>query len=584
MEDIKVLIQAALGKEKADLVIKGGNLVNVYSGELLEGYSISIKGDKIAFVGEDADHTIGEATRVIDASGKILVPGFIDGHFHAYVSFDELLKYSLPAGTTTIFVDLFDLTTVAGYEGAVALLDSVKGQPSKVFGMASFTYTPPSFLRQEGIPISGDEVDRLLQREDVVALGESLWTCVIDEHEEVIGSIVRATNRKKKLEGHASGAKGNKLVAFVASGMSSCHESIRVQEVLDRLRLGMHVMIREGAIRQDLEALSEIKDKKVDFRRLVLVSDGIDAEYLLNYGHMAHLVQKAIDLGFRPMEAIQMATLNVAEHFGLDNLVGGIAPGRYADILILPSLAKIDCEYVISNGQVVVEDKKPLVQTREHAYPESIMNSIRVPRNLLPRDFAVPAGGRKGKVTVRAMKLITEVITEECHVRLPIDHASILADVEQDILKASIIERMSGSGKIVSGFIQGIGLKSGACACSYSWELGSPVVVVGASDVDMARAVNRVVELQGGLVVFKDKEVMAEVPLPVGGLMTKGRLETAVEGFVKVKQALIHLGSTLTNPFLTLQTMPGTFLPFFRITLQGFADLKNQKLVDLIVE
>jgi len=584
MDDVKTLIRVALGKEKADLVIKGGTLVNVYTGELLEDYSVSIKKDKIAFVGKDAGHTIGDNTRVIDASEKILVPGFIDGHFHAYMSFDEFLKHSMLEGTTTIFVDLLDLGSIAGYGGAVALLDSVKGQPSKVFGMAPSPYPPPSFMAEESVPISGEEIDRLLQREDIAALGESLWTCIIDEDEEVIANIARAMNRKKKLEGHASGAKGNKLVAFVASGMSSCHESIRVQEVLDRLRLGLHVMIREGAIRQDLEVLSEIKDRGVDFRRLVLVSDGVDAEYLFHHGHMAHLVQKAIDLGFPPVEAIRMVTLNVAEHFGLDNLVGGIAPGKYADILILPNLAEIVCEYVISNGQIVVENKKLLVQTKECAYPESIMKSVHFPRSLLPQDFAVSAGGRKGEVTVRVMKLITEVIAEEYQVTLPIEHDSILADLEQDILKVSIMERRNDSGRIVSGFIQGIGLKSGACACSYSWELGSPMVAVGANEVDMARAVNRVIELQGGLVVSSGGEIVAEVPLPIGGFMAKGRLDENAEAFIRVKQAMADMGSTLTNPFLTIQTIPGVFLPYFRITLQGFADLKNKKLVDLVVE
>ena len=584
MEDIKTLVRVALGKEKADLVIRGGNLVNVYTGELLENYSVSIKGDRIAFVGKDAGHTIGDSTHVIDVSGKILTPGFIDGHFHTHVSLDEQMKHSLLQGTTTIFMELIESFSVTGYEGAIALLDASKGQPVKFFGLAPSPYPPPAFLKPEETPISGEEIDRILAREDVVGLGETLWTYVIDEDDEVIGHIRKAISRNKKLEGHCSGAKGDKLVAFIASGMSSCHESIRIQEALDKLRLGMHVMIREGWIRQDLENLSGIVSEGVDYRRLVLVTDGVDPEYLHRYGHMAHVVQKAIDLGFPPIEAIRMATLNVAEHFGLDSLIGGIAPGRYADILILPSLARIDCESVISNGQIIVQNKKILIEPSEFSYPEIVTRTIRVPRKFRPGDFTVSAGGRKGEVTVRAMKLITEVITEENQIRLPIENNSIVGDLRQDALKVSIIERKRNTGEIVSGFIQGIGLKSGACACSYSWERGSPLVVVGANEIDMARAANRLVELQGGLVVSRNGEIVAEVSMPIGGFMSRGPLSETVDAFARLRRALSEMGASLTNPFLTLQTIPGTFLPFFRITLHGFADLKNKRLLNLVVE
>jgi len=385
VEDTNTLVRVALGKEKADLVIKAGTLVNVYTGELLDDYSVSVKGNRIAFVGEDADHTIGDSTRVIDASGKILAPGFIDAHFHAYISLDEQMKHSLPQGTTTIFMELTDLASVTGHEGIVALLDAIKEQPVKFFGLAPSPYSSPVPVKPEEDHISGPEIDKILAREDVAGLGETLWTGIIDEDDSVISNIRRATSRKKKLEGHGSGAKGNKLVAFVASGMSSCHESIRVQEALDKLRLGMHVMIREGCIRQDLENLSGLVSKNIDYRRLVLVTDGVDAEFMHRYGHMAHLVQKAIELGFPPVEAIRMATLNAAEHFDLDNLIGGIAPGRYADILILPSLAQIECQWVISKGEVVVQDNNLVLQPDKLNYPETITRTIRVPRKFTQR-------------------------------------------------------------------------------------------------------------------------------------------------------------------------------------------------------
>ena len=583
-EQINALVQVALGKEPADLVITSGNLVNVYSAEVLEGHSISIKGDKIAFVGPDASHTIGKETKVIDAQGKFLLPGFIDAHFHfTDVAPDEFIGYSAPTGTTTIFAEL-DLGTVVGYEGTTALLDNMKGQPIKFFGLAPSIPQPPQFLPRERVPISCEEVESLLQREDVVGLGETLWIGVLEGDKDLITNIRATLNRKKKLEGHASGAKGYKLAAYVASGISSCHESINAQEAMDKLRLGMCVMIREGSIRRDLEAISSLKGKDIDFRRLALVTDGIGAEDLAHFGHMNYIVQKAIDLGIPATKAIQMATLNPAEHFGLDNLIGGIAPGKCADILILPSLAKIECELVISNGRIIAKDGELLIKPRKCIFPDSVMESLHVPRKFSPADFDVPARDRKDKVKVRIMKLITEVITQEYQVELHIRGNRIKMDVERDILKVSVIDRKDNTGEVVTGFVQGFGLKSGAFASSYSWELGSPIVAVGADEEDMAMGVNRVIELQGGLVVTKNGEVIAELPLPVGGCMAGESLSKVIEGYQAVKEAVKNLGSSLMDPYLTLQTLPGTFLPYFRITLQGFADMKNKKVVALIVD
>jgi len=577
MEERKTLMRVALGKERADLVIKNGNLVNVYSGEVLPGYSIAIKGDRIAFVGKEIEHTIGSDTEVIDASGKIVAPGFIDGHFHLYMTVDQFLRHAIPRGTTTIFMELDSLAL--GYESVIALLENMKEQPIKLFGLAPADIASSApFLKPVAPPLSNDDIDKLLARDDVVGLGESVWTDVIREDRWTLGNIALALTRKKVVDGHASGARGNKLIAYVASGVSSCHESITANEALERLRLGLCVMIREGSIRRDLEAVSQIRQEKVDFRHLCLSTDGLWAEDLLSLGHMDYVVQKAIDLGFEPVTAIQMATLNIAEHFGMAHSLGGIAPGKYADIIILPSLSKIKCEFVISNGKIVSKNGNLLVEPRKDIYPESMLKSIPL-SPFQPKQFAVAADGEK--VTVRVMKLITELITQEYQASLPIINGSVEPDLSQDILKVSVIDRKKG--KLVTGFIQGIGLKSGAIACSYSWDVGSPMVVVGTSDQDMAKAINRVIELQGGLVIV-DKEILVEAPSPIDGVLPSASAEEVAERSEKVKQAAKELGSLLSDPCLTLQTIPGTFLPFFRITFQGFADLRNQKLVDLIVK
>ena len=577
MEERKTLMRVALGKEQADLVIKNGNLVNVYSGEVLPGYSVAIKGDKIAFVGKEIEHTIGLDTEVIDASGKIVGPGFIDGHFHPYITVDQFLKHAIPRGTTTIFMELDSLAL--GYESVIALLENMKQQPIKLFGLAPADIASSApFLKPVAPPLTNDDIDKLLARDDVVGLGESVWTDVIREDRWTLGNIALALNRKKVVDGHASGAKGNKLIAYVASGVSSCHESINANEALERLRLGLYVMIREGSIRRDLEAVSEIRKDKIDFRHLCLSTDGLWAEDLLSLGHIDYVVQKAINLGFEPVTAIQMATLNIAEHFGMAHILGGIAPGKYADIIILPTLDEIKCEYVISNGKIVSKNGILLVEPRKDVYPESMLKSIPL-SPFQPKQFAVAADGEK--VTVRVMKLITELITQEYQASLPVINGSVEPDLTQDILKVSVIDRKSG--KLVTGFIQGMGIKSGAMACSCTFDAGSPVVVVGTNDQAMTQAINRLIELQGGLVIY-DKKILAELAFPIGGLLPSATAEEVAEEMIKMKQIAKELGSPLSDPYMTLQAMPGPFFPFFRITFQGFADLRNQKLVDLIVK
>jgi adenine deaminase len=388
----------------------------------------------------------------------------------------------------------------------------------------------------------------------------------------------------KQVEGHGSGIKGSKLVAFAASGVSSCHESINLSEAMEKLRLGIYVMIREGSIRRDLQAVSEVKESSIDFRRLCLVTDGLNGEDLISMGHMDYIVQKAINLGIDPIKAFQMATINTAEHFGLDNIIGGVAPGRLADIVILPSLTRIECEYVISKGKIVAKEGKSVRHPKKCTYPETVLKSVHVPGRVQLAQFGVLVKGKENSVKVRVMKLIAEIITSEYQVKLPVVDSLLLPDLAQDILKISVIDRQSNTGKTVTGFIQGFGLTSGAVASSYSWAKGTPIVVIGTNDQDMAMAANRVIDLQGGLVIADKGEIPAELPFPIGGCLPLGPLEKINHTFSDIRRTLRQMGCTLNDPYLTLQTTTGVGLPFFRITVQGLVDLKNQKAVELIVE
>lgn len=583
-ERIKALVNVALGRDTADLVIKNANLVNTYSGELLEGYSIAIKGEKIAFVGKNGNHTIGSETKVIDAEGKVVIPGFIDAHTHLDIPIvhpNEYLRYSILSGTTTVVTETLEIANVLGYEGVLNLLDALKEQPIKFFAtVPSLVPTLPAL--EEGTPISPEEVDSLLKLDRIVGLGETHWLPIIDENEEVLAILSRGHEVKKRLEGHGAGAKGNKLVAFAAAGISSCHESITMEEAVDRLRLGMYVMVREGSVRRDLEAISSIRGKISDFRRLILVSDGLNPEDLLNYGHMSYIVQKAIDLGFEPIKAIQMATINPAEYFSLDGICGGIAPGRDADILIIPDLRTIRCQLVIAKGQIAAQNGELLLEPRKDRPPAVALKSVRLPKRFTAADFNVPVRNTKVEVEVRVVNLVSEVITRELIAKLPVANGSIQADPKQDIVKVAVIDRHHGTGRSFTGFVKGFGMKSGAFASSYSWEARSPIVVIGANEDDMACAVNRIAELSGGIIVCAGGKILAELPLPIGGLLATCSVEEAAERLYQIRQSLKNLGCSLSNPYLSIQTLSGTFLPYFRITQEGLVNSKEKRIVALI--
>lgn len=582
-QEIETLVDVALGKRKADLIIKGGSLLNVYTGELLKGYSIAIKGERIAYVGENSDHTVGDGTKIIDAQGKVLIPGFIDGHAHFYSSIDEFLRYSMVSGTTSIVVETLEMGCSTGYEGVISFLENLKDQPIKLFALAPAMELLPGPIGQ-GSTISDKEMERLLNSDDILGLGETMWTTVLEKDQQVLGYFAKALAQKKKLEGHSAGAKGDKLVAYIASGISSCHEPINMEEVLERLRLGIHVMIREGSIRRELEAISKIKDTGIDFRRLVLVTDGLSPEDLVTYGHMDYIVQKAINLGFAPIVAIQMATINPAEHFSLDHIIGGIAPGRYADILIIPDLRTIHCEYVISNGQVIARDKKLLAEPRKCVYPESVLRSIHLPKKLNREDFAVSAQGKKGKARVRVISIVSDLITEESAAELPVANDLIQMDLERDLSKITVIDRYDNPGAMFTAFVKGFGIESGAIASSYTWTRRCPIIAVGADEEDMARAVNRVAELNGGLVICKKGNILEELPLPIGGVTPSCPTEEAARKLRRITQLIANLGSSLSRPFLTLQTLPSPVLPFFRISQRGLINLRQKRIVDLIID
>jgi len=576
------LMKVALGEAEADLAIINGSIVNVYTGEVVEGASVLIKGNRIAYVGNDVGKAIGSSTRVIDANAKTLIPGLIDGHTHidSVFSISEVLRYAVQGGTTTIITETSNIAAPLGYEGVIQFLRSARNQPVKIFITAPpmVTLSPVS----EEHALSVKQLRNLLGRKEVIGLGEPYWGEVVDGDRRVLDLITETINWGKKVDGHSSGARGSKLQAYISSGVSSCHEPISTEEVRERLRLGLFVLIREGEIRRDLEAISQIKEENIDLTRLAISTDGIGPWQLVSDGYMEFVVQKAINFGFSPIQAIQMATINTAQHFALDDIIGGIAPGKYADIVIIPNLGTIQAEYVISNGQVVAQDGQPVVLPRKHRYPQSIRNSIHLAKDFEAEDFAIPVESSRRQVKVRVIDQVTNLVTREEFVDMPVSDGQLKPDAGKDILKVAAIERSYGTGKSFVGLIRGIGLKRGAIATSSVWDCGD-IIVVGADETDMAQAVNRIKELAGGMVVCAGNRILAEIALPVAGWISTQPMETIADKLHCIQQVATDLGGNFPDIRITLAVLPTPAIPFLRICEHGLVNLRDNRFVDLIV-
>ena len=582
-EQMHRLMKVALGEAEAELAIVNGAIVNVYTGEVLQGDTVLIKGDRIAYVGKNADKSIGPSTRVIDATGKTLIPGLIDGHTHVEwpYSIGELLRYAMQGGTTTIITETSQFHYPLGYRGITQFLSAIRNQPIKIFITVSPMVTLCPRAREHATTVS--ELCRLLKKREVVGLGESFWSPVIKGDQRVLDLIVETIKTGKKVDGHTSGARGNKLQAYIAAGISSCHEPTTAQEAMERLRLGLFVLIREGEIRRELEAIAEIKNEDIDFRRLILSTDGIGPWQLTTDGYMEFVVQKAINLGFKPVIAIQMATINVAQRFALDDSIGGIAPGKYADILIIPDIQTIRAEYVISNGQIVAQHGQLLVPPRKHVYPKSTQDSVHLPKNFQADDFAVCVENNCRQAKIRVIDQITDLVTREVLIDVPASNGRLQLDTSKDILKVAAIERAYPPGKTFVGFIRGFGLKRGAIASSATWE-PSNIMVVGADEADMALAVNRIGELHGGIVVCAGNKILAEISLPVGGTLSTDPMETIARKLYDIQGAAASLGCIIPDVRITLATFPSVAIAHLRMCEHGLMSLRQNKFIDLIVE
>jgi adenine deaminase len=574
------LLETALGNEPADLVIRDGILMDVYTGRTIPHYSVAVAERWIAYVGPDADYAIGEKTRVIEADGRVISPGFIDPHTHiaSFCNISDFLEYAIPGGTTTYITEVESYPFALGATGFRAFLDQVRNRPVKIFCLI-----PPMVSASPAsapLYITTKQAKKLLEDEQVLGLGESYWqNAILTSDNRILELIQEAMKVGKSVQGHAAGAADRKLAAYAAAGALSCHEAVSPEDILSRLEMGYCVMLREGYIRKDLESLRPLIGR-IDLGRCALCTDGVGPDLLLSRGYFTDVVQKAADMGLKPIEAIRMATLTPAAHFGLDHLMGGIAPGRFADILILPAPGTMAPDLVISEGRVIAERGKTLIPLPRVPYPDRLLKTMRVPP-VVPQQLAVPLSACSVAGRVRTMDIQANgLVAREGSAEISSRNGNVVPDPGKDLLKVVFIERVSGRGEWFVGFVRGWGLKRGAVASSLVWD-ASGIVAIGADDLDLARAVNRVIELKGGTVLALECEIARDIPFPIAGYLSDIRLEDLASQLAGFQKAVRDLGSSLESAHLTLVTQTTAAIPFIRITEKGYFRFRENDYVGI---
>ncbi len=578
------LIDIALGKKPAERIIKNGLLVNVHTREIYRA-DVAIGGDKIAAVG-NVEHCQGPGTQLIDAAGHYLVPGFIDAHIHfesSMLSFPEFAKMALRHGTTVVASDLMEITIVSGVEGAIEILDLARKTP------LTLLYPVPSFMEDSDLQTIGSNlgpelVKELINLDQAVGLAEVLAPPILAKSPLSATMLTLAEKEKKTAEGHAPALTGKELDAYCTAGIRSDHESTNPEEALAKLRNGLRVLMREGSASTDLlECLKIITENGVDSRHCAMISDDIDALHMATLGHMDHKIRMAIQAGVDPLVAIQMSTLNPAESLKVDHCYGSITPGKFADIVLTKDLKQMDIQKVIAKGEVVFDGINVTLDGAGVSCSEKLLNTVKLRSKISPKDLMIAITDQAEKARVRVIGASkTSLLTKALEAELDVVDGFVTADTGRDILPIAVVERYGKSGNIGKAFISGFGLKKGAMATSVGHDHHN-ITVLGTNSSDMAMAVNRIAELNGGVVVVVDGEIKGEIPLPICGLLSDEPGETVAFKIDQLQKELRQLGCLMASPFMTLSFITLIFIPAYGISDKGLVDVSKMELVDPVL-
>ena len=582
----RTLADVAMGRRPADLVIKGATLVNVCTKELLEDIDVAVAEGRIAMVG-DCKHCIGEGTTVVEANGKYLAPAFMDGHIHiesSMLTASEYAKAVVAHGTAAIFMDPHEICNVLGLDGVKYMLEDAARTPLKVI-LTSPSCVPavPGF-EDTGASVGPEETAEMTAWKECAGLGEMMNFPGIIYSDERTHAIVGETLKAGKIvTGHYSVPDtGAGLNAYIASGVRCCHESTREEDALEKMRLGMYAMFREGSACHYLQEVAKCVTKhEIDSRFACLISDDAHPHTLKEQGHLDHIVKKAVEYGIDPIEAIQMVTINVAECFQLDHELGSIAPSKCANMVLIDDLNSCHVTKVWIDGDLVAEDGKTLAKWEAYEYPDKATHSVHLDPLTL-KDFEIAHAGERANV--RVIEAIGgKTSTIERFATLPVKDGKVQADASQDVLKAFVFERHHKTGKRGFGFLKGFGIKCGALAQTVSHDAHN-LLVVGTNDQDMLLAANRLIEIGGGMIAVQNGKILGEVPLEIAGLMSAKPLDEMVALVSNLEKAWEDMGCTLPSPFMTMSIIPLACLPELRLTNRGLVDCRTFKFVNPIVD
>lgn len=574
IDTFKALLAVARGEAPADLVLTAGKLVNVFSGEVYPA-EIAIKSDRIA--GVSAAPGLYNGLETIDLQGEYVAPGFIDAHVHIESSMLLPAEYAnavMPHGTTAVVTDPHEIANVYGLEGIRFMIAASEGLPLHVFVMLS-SCVPATDMETAGARLGVEDLALLLGEPRVLGIAEMMnypgVACGVDD---VLNKALLGHNNGMRVDGHAPLVAGATLQAYAAAGVTSDHESVAAEEALEKLRSGMQVLVREGSTAKNLDALLPIITA-ANSRFCSWATDDKQPDDLESQGHIDHNIRRAVQNGLDPITAIQMATINTARHYGLNDL-GGVAPGYLADLVTFSNLQNVRVSRLFAGGKLVAQNGQML---------QPLTNKIQPPSkpmlaSMLNREsFRIPSAGREARV-IQAYpdQIVTGALTAE----VAQEDGWVLTDIQRDILKLAVVERHAGTGNVGLGLVSGFRLRGGALASSVAHDSHN-VVVVGVSDADMLLAAQAVIEMGGGLAAACDGEVLAKLPLPVAGLMSDRPLAVVRDGMLQLLQAARSLGCSMPNPYMAMAFLALPVIPALKLTDKGLVDVTQFSLVPLFI-
>jgi len=579
---IHTLNAVAIGDKAADLVLENCSLVNVYTGEILPETQVAISKDRIAYVGEDASHTKGKKTVVINLEKKFITPGFADSHIHIdqFFSPAEFVKKSLLCGVTSLFADSVDIVSTCGFSGFKEFIKMTSGLPARFFHVVPGG-TPVDRKFSHVKSLSPTEEKSALRMPGVLGLGEVFsWTKVTKRDSKTMKTLSTMLENNCVINGHTAGMSGKKLNAYVSSGILSCHEPINFEQVIERLRLGMWIMIREGSIRRDIkDIIPLVLANKTNKDRLMFCSDGLDPIDITKFGHIDHCIREAVKLGLNLTDAISMASKNCFDYYNMGMDLGGIAPGKLADILVFDDLMKLKPKKIFVGGMLVLSNGTIVSKIKKHPVPKWMTKTVKL-NKFTEDNFSIKSHSDLVDVNVIDMK--TEIITKKGHETLSVKDENVIPSYDKDVWKVAAFDRTFGSTKHAVGFLKNFGPRIGAFASTWSFHENN-MIVIGSNEKDMAIAANSLLRTQGGMVVVYKGKILSSMPLQMAGIMSTDSFEKTSKNFSDINNMLRDSGCKFKKPHLIPLFLPFLALPEIRILHQGIIDVKSRSFLKTIV-